>query len=223
MGDLCARLHREFQQSPVFSFPFEDSAIPLNGVYVLYEAGETAHGANRIVRVGTHTGNNQLRSRLKQHFANEKKDRSIFRKNIGRALLNRDKDPFLTQWEIDLTTSEAKRTHGPAIDRAKQTAVEHMVTEVIQKRFHFTVFRADEKDKRLELEARMIATISRCEDCGPSQQWLGLHSPKAKIRNSGLWLVNELYGEPFSETGFIELERAVRQMQKGEHGHPMGH
>ena len=61
MSDLCARLHREFQQSPVFSFPFEDSAIPLNGIYVLYEAGETAHGANRIVRVGTHTGKNQLR------------------------------------------------------------------------------------------------------------------------------------------------------------------
>ncbi len=68
MSDLCARLHREFQQSPEFSFPFEDSAIPLNGIYALYEAGETAHGANRIVRVGTHTGNNQLQSRLKQHL-----------------------------------------------------------------------------------------------------------------------------------------------------------
>ena len=223
MHDLCARLHHEFQQSPVFSFPFEESAIPLNGIYVLYEAGETAHGANRIVRVGTHTGNNQLRSRLKQHFVNEQKDRSIFRKNIGRALLNRDKDPFLAQWETDLTTSEVTRKHGPAIDRAKQATVEHMVTEVIQKRFHFAVFQVDEKDKRLELEGRMIATISRCENCGPSQQWLGLHSPKTKIRNSGLWLVNELYGEPFSETGFIELERAVRQSHRGEHGDPVDH
>ena len=223
MSDLCARLHREFQQSPVFSFPFEDSAIPKNGIYVLYEAGETAHGANRIVRVGTHTGKNQLRSRLKQHFVNEQKDRSIFRKNIGRALLNRDNNSFLDQWEIDLTTREAKTKHGPVIDRAKQSAVEHMVTEVIQKHFHFAVFRMEEKHKRLELEARMIATISRCEDCGPSQQWLGLHSPKTKIRNSGLWLVNELCGEPFSKAGVIELERAVRQSQKGEHGHPMDH
>lgn len=223
MSDLCARLHQQFQQLPAFSFPFEDSSIPLNGVYVLYEAGETAHGANRIVRVGTHTGKDQLRSRLKQHFVNEQKDRSIFRKNIGRALLNRDKDPFLAQWEIDLTTSEAKSKHGPAVDRAKQSAVEHMVTEVIQKRFHLVVFRLDEKDQRLELEARIIATISRCEDCGPSQQWLGLHSPKTKIRNSGLWLVNEIYGEPLSETGLIEVGRAVRQSQKGEHGHPMDH
>jgi len=223
MSDLCVRLHRQFEQLPVFSFPFEDSAIPLNGIYALYEAGETAHGANRIVRVGTHTGNNQLRSRLKQHFIYEKKDRSIFRKNIGRALLNRDNDPFLSQWEIDLTTSEAKRKHGPAIDRVKQAAVEHMVTEVIQKRFHFVVFRVDEKENRLDIESKIISTISRCKDCGPSQQWLGLHSPKHKIRESGLWLVNELYGEPFSETGFIELERAVRKSQNGEYGHPMDH
>ena len=209
MSDMCARLHHQFQQQPVFSFPFDDSAIPLNGIYVLFEAGETAHGTNRIVRVGTHTGNNQLRSRLKQHFVNEKKDRSIFRKNIGRALLNRDKDPFLALWEIDLTTSEAKRKHGPLIDCAKQSVVEHMVTNVIQKRFHFAVFRVDEKDKRLELEARIISTISQCHDCGPSPQWLGHHSPKNKILESGLWLVNELYGEPLSENGFVELEKAV--------------
>lgn len=223
MSDLCARLHRQLQQSSVFRFPFEDSAIPLNGIYVLYEAGETAHGANRIVRVGTHTGKNQLRSRMKQHFVNEQKDRSIFRKNIGRALLNRDKDPFLLQWEIDLTTSEAKRTLGPTIDRAKQSAVEHMVTEVIQRRFHFAVIRMDEKDRRMEIEARMIATISRCEGCGPSRRWLGLHSPKTKIRESGLWLVNELYGDPISEAGFIEVERAIRQSQKREHGPPLDH
>jgi len=29
---------------------------------------------------------------------NENKDRSIFRKNIGRALLNKDNDPFIEQW-----------------------------------------------------------------------------------------------------------------------------
>ena len=173
MSDMCARLHHQLQQQPVFSFPFDDSAIPLNGIYVLFEAGETAHDTNRIVRVGTHTGNNQLRSRLKQHFVNEKKDRSIFRKNIGRALLNREKDPFLAQWEIDLTTSEAKRKYGPAIDRDKQSAVEHLVTDVIQNRFQFVAFPVDEKNKRLDFESKIISTISRCIDCASSKQWLG--------------------------------------------------
>jgi hypothetical protein len=35
---------------------------------------------------------------LKEHFVNENKDRSIFRKNIGRALLNKDNDYFIEQW-----------------------------------------------------------------------------------------------------------------------------
>ena len=39
------------------------------------------------MNICTHTGKNQLISRLKQHFTNMNKDRSIFRKNIGRCLL----------------------------------------------------------------------------------------------------------------------------------------
>jgi len=41
---------------------------------------------------------------LYQHYhVNENKDRSIFRKNIGRALLDKNKDPYLKIWELDLT------------------------------------------------------------------------------------------------------------------------
>jgi len=71
--------------------------------------------------------------------------------------------------------------------REASSSVEHLVTEGIQKRFHFAAFRVDEKEKRLDLESRIISTISQCEDCVQSKQWLGLHSPKAKIRESGLW------------------------------------
>jgi hypothetical protein len=63
---------------------------------------------SRIVRIGTHTGANQLCSRLKQHFLNEMKDRSIFRKNIGRCLLKQANDPFLEFWELDLTSHAAR-------------------------------------------------------------------------------------------------------------------
>lgn len=74
--------------------------MPTDGIYVLFESGEESHGGDRIVRIGTHTGVGQLRSRLQQHFVKENKDRSVFRKNIGRCLLNRDSDPFLPEWEI---------------------------------------------------------------------------------------------------------------------------
>jgi hypothetical protein len=36
---------------------------------------------------------------------------SIFRKNIGRALLNRDHDPFLPTWELDRTSRLAREKH----------------------------------------------------------------------------------------------------------------
>ena len=95
MSKQCKTLHKLFNSMKRFSFPFDEEAIPKNGIYILFEKGERAHEADRIVRIGTHTGSNQLRSRLKQHFLNENKDRSIFRKNIGRAILNKNKDSFL--------------------------------------------------------------------------------------------------------------------------------
>lgn len=209
MSEMCARLHRLFQRQPLLRFPIDDTAIPPNGIYILFETGEVAHGAHRIVRVGTHTGNDQLRSRLRQHFVKEHKDRSIFRKNIGRALLNRDNDPFLAQWEIDLTTSGAKKRYGPTMDFARQAKIERQVTERIQEFFQFAVFGVEDKATRLKLESMIISTISRCDECGPSQQWLGLHSPKSKIRESGLWLVNELYRSPLSESEYIELAKRL--------------
>ena len=49
---------------------------------------------------------------MTQHFLNENKDRSIFRKNIGRAILNKENDSFLEKWEIDLTPKEAREKYS---------------------------------------------------------------------------------------------------------------
>lgn len=206
MSEICARLHRACQSLPHFSFPFDETRISRNGIYVLFEDSEKGHGASRIVRVGTHTGENQLRSRLNQHFIAANKDRSIFRKNIGRAILHRDQDPFVAQWELDLTTGEARKKHGSLIDFERQAMVEQQVTDYIQKNFHFVVFGVESKEARLDLEARMIATVSLCRECVPSEDWLGLHSPKTKIRTSGMWQVNELYGEPLSDSNWAGLD-----------------
>ncbi len=79
MNKVCEQLHRLFNSLPRQRFPFDTRQIPDNGIYIMFEDGESAHGVDRIVRVGTHTGANQLPSRLKQHFGQENKDRSIFR------------------------------------------------------------------------------------------------------------------------------------------------
>ena len=195
MSEECHKLHEIFNGLNKFNFPFNENDIPLNGIYALFEKGEIAHNLNRIVRIGTHTGDNQLRSRLKQHFIMENKDRSIFRKNIGRAILNKNKDGFLKYWEVDLTTKDSKEKYSRVIDFNKQKEIEKKVTRYLQYNFSFVVFKVDDKDKRLELEGKIISTISSSKECFPSKNWLGLFSPKDKIRESGLWLVNELNKE----------------------------
>ena len=207
---FCKKLHRLFGEMKKYNFPFDDKEIPRNGIYILFEKGEAGHDGDRIVRIGTHTGKNQLRSRLRQHFLNENKDRSIFRKNIGRALLNRDNDNFLEFWELDLTTRVAKDKFLHLIDMKKQKEIEKKVSDYIKNNFSFVVFQVDDVEDRLRLESRIISSVSRCEECGPSENWFGLNSPKKKIRDSGLWLVNELYKEPISEEDFLELERLIR-------------
>jgi hypothetical protein len=67
----------------------------------------------------------------------------------------------------------------------------------------------DEKVKRLLWESKIISTVSQCKECRPSENWLGLHSPKEKIRESGLWLVNELYKQPLYESDFEVLKTNV--------------
>ena len=208
--NMCGKLHHLFNNMKEINFPFNEKEIPLNGIYIVFEKGEKGHGLNRIVRIGTHTGENQLRSRLIQHFVNENKDRSIFRKNIGRALLNKAKDSYLEMWELDLTTREAKDKFSSSINAEKQKQIEKEVSKYIQDNFSFVVISIEDKDKRLELESKIISTISLCKECKASSSWLGNFSPKEKIRKSGLWLVNELGKKGLSEQDFEELKEICK-------------
>jgi hypothetical protein len=210
MSDNCATIHRLFNSKPLHSFPFDESLIPLNGIYILFQRGEKAHDINRIVRVGTHTGGNQLRSRLKQHFLMEKKDRSIFRKNIGRCILNKSQDTYLDVWELDFTTSEGKKKNAHLLRKDYQLEIERRVSDFIRRNFSFAVFPVEDKEERLYFEARIISTISRCDDCKPSADWLGLYSTKERIKESGLWQVNELYKEPLSSGDITRLQATLR-------------
>ncbi len=204
--DICKELHVWARSLPRHHFPFKEGAIPKNGLYLLFEAGEEAHGGERIVRAGTHTGEGQLLSRLHQHFLTENKDRSIFRKNIGRALLNKSKDTYWQLWELDMTSAAARKKDGHKIDAAKQKEVEQKVTKYLREHCSFAVVAVGDKIKRLQMESKIISTLSLCEACEPSAKWLGHKSPKEKIRESGLWLVNELYKTPLIEADLVYLQ-----------------
>jgi len=209
MSKICNEIHGIFNDLKEYSFPFNDKEIPKNGIYILFEKGEKFNDLKRIVRIGTHTGNNQLQSRLKQHFVKENKDRSIFRKNIGRALLNAANDSFLGQWDLDLTTKVNKEKYSEQVDFEKQQSIEKKVTEYIQNNFSFAVFEVLDKQQRLRIESRIISTVSNCRNCKPSENWLGLSSSKQKIKDSGLWLVNELWKQSLSENELTELRRVI--------------
>ncbi|MDD3014384.1 MAG: hypothetical protein PHC34_11835 [Candidatus Gastranaerophilales bacterium] len=189
---ICDELHEFLNTLHRFGFSFNEKQIPLNGIYILFEKGEISHNSDRIVRIGTHTGINQLIARLKQHYINENKDRSIFRKNIGRCILNKCNDPYLQTWNIDFTPKETRVKFKHLIDVNYQKSIERQISSHIRENFTFCILPIDNKEQRLDLESKIISTVSNCSECKPSQSWFGLYSPKDKIRSSGLWLVNKL-------------------------------
>ena len=211
MSTVCAELHELLTSLSRHYFPFDASRIPLNGIYVLFEDGETAHGTDLIVRVGTHNGDDRLSKRLVEHFVQENKDRSIFRKNIGRAVLNRANDPFLAQWEIDLMSREARRVYGDSVDKAKLKEVESIVSNYIRSHFSFVVVPITTYEARNLWESLFISTVAQCRECKPSVNWLGHFSTKEEIRTSGLWNVQGLNKIPMK---YAELERLRELVNK---------
>lgn len=188
----CLRIHKFFNSLPRYDYTFNKKDIPENGLYVFFEKGEKYCGMDRIVRVGTHTGESQLYSRLQQHLLNENKDRSIFRKNIGRAILNKENNSFLEKWNLDLTTKANKEKYSKDIDFDFQKKIEKRVSQYMHENLSFAVISIDSKEERLNYESYLIHTISADTSLKPSVSWLGNYSPVKKIRESGLWLVNEL-------------------------------
>jgi hypothetical protein len=205
--------------------------LPENGIYFFYEDGEVwGHGGNkpRIVRVGTHKDGN-FRSRIKEHYLldeswmnfNENKpkpsDRSIFRKNIGRALLNKGKDSYLKIWNTDFMTSRNKKLWGSKRDIEKERRVEEMITRMIRERFSFRFIILDSQVGRMGskgLESSLIGTLAHCNLCKPSANWLGNYSPIEKIREGGLWLVQHLKAEPINEKDKEVILNAIRKARE---------
>jgi hypothetical protein len=127
MTEACQYLHDTLSRLPRLKRG-DLAKVPPNGVYVLFEMGEEGHGGERIVRIGTHTGQNNLAPRIREHLYTPNKDRSIFRKHVGRCLLARAKDAFLAQWEIDLTTKSSREMNAHKIDEIRLKEVENEVT-----------------------------------------------------------------------------------------------
>lgn len=197
----CDRLHQLFCAMPRYTWE-QISQIPFtNGIYIIFEKGEQYHGMERIVRVGTHTSSDRLKTRLLDHFVRENHDGSIFRKNVGKAILNAHRNPYLTVWTMDTSKPENRRF----LDREKNADTERRVSKYLRENFTFTVFQVIDKDERLRMEEAIIATLNAEPTFIPGNRWPGLYSPETEIRESGLWLKQGLNGTPMTNAEFDRL------------------
>jgi hypothetical protein len=211
MRNIALELHQIFNEQKRYFFPFGQviKEIPKNGIYIIFENGEKYKNHDRIVRVGTHTGNNQLRSRLNQHFIKDNKNRSIFRKNIGRCFLNNEKNPYLNIWDLDITSRISKEKNLIFLDLDFEKQIEKRISNYVQTNLSFCVFQIDTKDDRLFWESKIVSTLAKATDIKSSENWLGNQSTKDKIKVSGLWQVNELYNDSLTELEFDQLKNKL--------------
>ncbi|SFQ05112.1 DUF6884 domain-containing protein [Caldicoprobacter faecalis] len=202
--DKAVAIHMLFNSLPRLDWTMIDQIPYSNGIYVMFEKGESYKGMDRIVRVGTHRGRGRLKTRLRDHFLKEDADGSILRKNIGRAFLNAARDPYLKVWEIDMHISENVRKYGHLVNKHFETELERKITGYLRENVTFITFPVEDEAERLRLEEGIIATLNRSSDFRPSNSWLGLSSPVTEIAQSGLWNRQGLDGKPLSDE---ELER----------------
>ena len=201
-------LHMLFNDLPRFDWTMIDQIPYRNGIYVMFEKGESYHSMDRIVRIGTHRVQDRLLKRLKYHFVSENANSSILRKNIGRAFLNMDLNPYLQVWEIDMHKSVNKRNFGHLMNKELDTKLEARISEYLRKNITFICIPVEEEAERSRLEEGLIASLNMDPSFGPSSNWLGLNSPMPEIARSGLWNSQHLQGKPLSPE---ELER-VKQL-----------
>ena len=206
----CDLIHDFANKLPRYTYPFDKKKLPKNGVYFFFEKGEKYKGLDRIVRIGTHDGNGNLPSRLVEHLNDENKDRSIFRKNIGRAILNKNNDSFLISWNLDITAKAAKDTYSASIDFEKMESVETQVSEYMRHNLSFSVFEVATEENRHYMEKLLIERVSAEKLFYPSKNWLGHFSPEEKICSSGMWLKQYLSKEK-SDKNIKNVSKSVNQ------------
>jgi hypothetical protein len=194
---------------------------PERGVYFFFQEGELREDLRtlRVVRVGTHGvsagSKTTLWSRLSQHRGTTRSGGgnhrgSIFRLHVGIAMLRDRPDEFLSARDTWGRGSSADRA-----TRVSEELLESAVSRYIGDMPFLWVEIDDEPgptSRRQEVESNLIALLSNAGKPAidpPSNTWLGHHSDRATIRDSGLWNVNHVY-EPYNPASLDLLEFHIR-------------
>lgn len=201
MSSLPIKLHELFNQKTRLSFPFDKKDIPENGIYIIFEKGETLGELDRIVRIGTHEADNNLITRLNQHFSGNKNG-SAFRKYIGFCIISQENPKYLPTWKL-------KSSQHEEVNKKYERELEECISHYIKKHTSFIVFEVNTKEERLFWEKKLIATLAQSDETKASDNWLGNHSPELKIKQSGLWQTQHIKAEILTDDEFDELVKLV--------------
>lgn len=181
---------------------------PNRGVYFFFEPGEKRSGSgdgSRVVRVGTHALNRNskttLWSRLRQHRGTlgppgGNHRGSVFRKLLGDAMMMRTPEVGIETWGRKDRASREVRDMERPLERAVSQRIGKMSVVVLPVE--------DEPGSgslRGFIERNAIALLSGyAEPCidPPSQEWLGFHSTRERVKRSGLWNINHVEDTPDS-------------------------
>ncbi|MBO7344531.1 MAG: hypothetical protein J6U92_01135, partial [Clostridia bacterium] len=184
-NSIYNNIHKYFSDKTPYTVK-NNSFLPENppkkpGLYVVYEESEENY--RRIVRVGIAT--KSLYSRLKQHFINLDRNSSIFRKHIGRALINSNnsfKDINIKNWNNKKIKSASNFL-----------TLEQEVSNYMQKHLRFTFIEINNKQELESTEKKLIEFLSirnslfaQATGKQPfSNDWLGQYCTNKKVNKSG--------------------------------------
>jgi hypothetical protein len=207
--DLYYHVHKHFNSLDRYSFPFNKKEISRNGIYILFEAGETLNHFDRIVRVGSHTGNDRLIKRLGDHFLSENQRSSIFRKHIGRCLLTMNNDSYIDYWNLPFKKIIDKEKNQGLVNPEHEKQYENEISSYIRAKLSFCIIpNLTDKKYRSRLEEGLIATLAQSPQRTSSSEWLGNSHPDETISGSKLWNIEYTNGRKLREE---ELEDIIRR------------
>lgn len=212
-------LHELFNSLKPYSFPINIALLPSDGIYILFEKGEKYNQWNRIVRIGSHRGNNRFIKRINNHFDEEKQRNSVFRKHIGRCLLNKKHDSYLENWDLPFKKKEDIEKYKSKVNLSYELQYEKLITSYIRNNFSFVVIpNIQSASQRLNLEASLIGTIAQESISSASENWLGKYHPDDKINQGKLWNIQHLSSNNLITKDDIELiEKLTLRNQNSRH------
>lgn len=207
------RLHILFSDLKKFTYPYNETKISKNGIYILFENGEYFKGLDRVVRIGSHTGNNRLFTRINEHYIKDDHRDSIFRKHLGRCLLTINKrTDYIENWNLKIKKRVDKEINYHRINWKLEEEYEQLVTKYIRTNFSFIVIpNLTNENERLRLEKGLISTFAQAIEKTSSEEWIGNYHPDKKIRDYKLWNIHHLMGTPLTEREIELIEEKLKK------------